>query len=244
MTTLELQNEILRRIGITPKGASGCVACDNVGYLQCRCPNQSSGGGGGGGFSEGGSTNKQSGDNEPTKVPKKQAESTAEKRSQSVDFRMHDYMKIPVLQFSRKLTVGLPDALLAKLTKEELQELQKILVLLQGEFAEFIKGLEKNGANISNYLAVIRNHTLELTIRNPAHYDLFIAHLLKKNLLSQSPVNDNVNDETAENKVNFVPSTAVKNLQTKTSDLATVTKPEQFRPSPFRTKLVPKGYKQ
>lgn len=175
--SLEKKVEMQRRLGVMPKGRTGCNTCDWLGYLVCRCPK---GGSGDGSKSDGGKENAKSAALDFGKPVVSDLVSTSKFTNPS--------SRTP------KLIMLVRDG--RKLSPEELKILAKLFGLIANEFEKFKQELKKLGIVVTHYNAIIKEDRMVLNIPNRKHYDMFILRLLDKNLLQMPDIQSLKQDES------------------------------------------------
>jgi hypothetical protein len=165
-----LRAVLLKRLGVIPKGVSGCHSCDMMGYNVCKCPGKKSGGG-----------------------DEKTDEKKADPKKNNFDDDLFDkeglsknesklsapYKRIvnPILT----ATIAIVDN--KELSEEEKNALLKIFDKLKLAFEEFKKELGLGDDYTSKITNTTNEKSITFNIPNAEHHDNFIARLINKGLL-------------------------------------------------------------
>jgi hypothetical protein len=94
--------------------------------------------------------------------------------------------------FSIKLDLGAGSLELTKrpdLSKEELQQLEKLLNMIENAFLSFKSELEAKGIDTQAFQCEHKNGSLIIKIPNPTYFDAFIQRLVDKQLLPTNTIN-------------------------------------------------------
>ena len=167
------QAEILLKMGISPKGVTGCNACDLRRFIYCKCEK------GGGKKEDGGSEDAYNSDKDDT-LDDKFGSKALKNSAPLATITNNKIGKTP------ELTLFLENSNGKNLSDEEIQALTKIFSKIVAAFKEFVQELKDKGVSIKNYVCHIENaHTnpvLKLHIPDAKHQDEFIQRMMYKKL--------------------------------------------------------------
>lgn len=158
----------LLSIGITPKGNTGCPACDSKGFIYCKCPP---------GTGE---------EDSPSNDDPKGEENNIDDMDLDFDKDIKDSASYHS-NTALKLSPENPDKKI--LSEKELEVLLKLFFnAIKVEFAAFKKELRDQGVLLKDLEAYTTEVTdkgtaIKINIPNAKHYDDFIARLIQKELL-------------------------------------------------------------
>jgi hypothetical protein len=164
----------LKRLGIMPKGVTGCDICDAMGYIHCKCPPKNGDG------SKSGKDDSRS--NNENDWPQKESQNSA------------PYSRIPKPGEIPTLTLSLENSGTKKdISEEEKKALEKIFEEIKKEFEKFIQELKDQGVPVTkDYSISVSGNELRINIPNAKQHDDFISRLIGKKLL-QLPEPQNLN---------------------------------------------------